>query len=217
MAKQGVQIKDALGNTRTILYEDSNATGWQLSVEVVSISGSVTPGVGALNLGKADRATRAAADVGVQALVARTDTPASLATATGQYTTLSVNALGALWVTPTPNATGGATLFRLLSAATTNATLVKSTAGQIFTIMASNTYTAARFLKLYNLTVAPTVGTSTPVMTIALPANWAGTLDFSDYGAVFSTGISLAITGAYADADTTAVAAGDVLLNITYK
>lgn len=96
------------------------------------------------------------------------------------------------------------------SAATTNATLIKNTAGTLWSIVVSNVNAATRFLKLYNLTVAPTVGTSVPVFTIAIPTGGTVTIQGGSNGLRFSTGISLAITAAAADADATAVAAGDV-------
>jgi hypothetical protein len=105
----------------------------------------------------------------------------------------------------------------LSSAATTNATSVKASAGDLYKITGFNTAAATkRYLKLYNKASAPTVGTDTPVMTISLAA--ASPFDFSFAGGhYFSTGIAYAITGAAADADTTAIVAGDIeCLNLTY-
>lgn len=217
MAKVGVSVKDATGTTQAMLYENGNATGLQQAVEVVSISGSVVPGVGATNLGKAEDNAHASGDVGVMALAVRTDTPVTSSSASGDYEPLHLSAQGALWITPTPTTNGGLSMARVLSAATTNATLVKSSAGNLYGIWVSNSSTSKRWLKLYNMTTAPTVGTSVPVMTIAIPPDFCGDLNVGTHGISFATGISLAITGAYTDADTTAVAAGDVCLNILYK
>ena len=217
MAKIGVSVKDATGATKTMLYDDANATGLQQAVEVVSISGSVVPGVGATNLGKAEDNVHASGDVGVMALAVRLDTPVTSSSASGDYEPLHLSAQGALWTTPTPAINGGLSMTRLLSAATTNATLVKSSAGNLYGIWVSNTSASTRWLKLYNMSTAPTVGSSVPVMTIAIPAGFCGDLNVGTHGISFATGISLAITGAYTDADTTAIAAGDVCLNILYK
>lgn len=217
MAKVGVNVKDATGTTQAMLYENGNATGLQQAVEVVSISGSVVPGVGATNLGKAEDNVHASGDVGVMALAVRTDTPATSSSGSGDYEPLHLSAQGALWTTPTPTTNGGLLMARVLSAANTNATLVKSSAGNLYGIWVSNTSTSPRWLKLYNMTTAPTVGSSVPVVTIAIPAGFCGDLNVGTHGISFTTGISLAITGAYTDADTTAVAAGDVCLNIMYK
>lgn len=114
---------------------------------------------------------------------------------------------GAL-VTPTASAVN--------SAATTNATSVKATAGTVYSVTASNINAAARFVKLYNLATAPTVGTSTPILTIAIPASSTVNVSFGATGYRFGTGIALAITAAAADTDTTAVAANEIKVITSY-
>lgn len=96
------------------------------------------------------------------------------------------------------------------SLATTNALLIKNTAGTLWSAVASNTSAAARFLKFFNLTVAPTVGTSVPVFTVPIPPGGTVLVNGGSNGIRFGTGISLAITGAAGDLDTTAIGAGDV-------
>jgi hypothetical protein len=104
---------------------------------------------------------------------------------------------------------------RLLSAAaTTNATSVKASNGIVKRVTGYNAKASAVYLKLYDKATAPTVGTDTPRKTLYLPASTAFVLDMDDY---YGSGIAFAITGAAADADTTALVAGDVLgLNIDY-
>lgn len=80
----------------------------------------------------------------------------------------------------------------------------------MYSITASNTNAAARFVKLYNLATAPTVGTSVPVLTIPVAPNSTVNLNFGTYGMRLATGIGLAITGAAADTDTTAIGAAEV-------
>jgi hypothetical protein len=113
--------------------------------------------------------------------------------------------------------TGGWTPFQLISAATTNATSLKASAGTIGSIICGNTGAVA-FLKLYNKASAPTVGTDTPLHTICIPGNSAGA-GFSypiPAGLSFSTGLAFAVTGAMAVADTTAVALNQVCVSIGY-
>ncbi len=110
--------------------------------------------------------------------------------------------------TPTPS--------NITSAATTNATSVKATAGTVYSLVASNTGAAAAFLKLYNKASAPTVGTDVPVLTIALPASGTVTVPFGATGHRFATGIALAITNLAADSDATAVAANQVKVLTAY-
>jgi hypothetical protein len=102
------------------------------------------------------------------------------------------------------------------SAATTNATSVKASAGTVWSIIASNVNAAARYVKFYNLAVAPTVGTSVPVFTITIPAGQTVQIDGGSNGIRFGTGISLAITGAMADADTTVVAANEIKVSTSF-
>lgn len=96
------------------------------------------------------------------------------------------------------------------SAATTNALLIKSTAGTLFGITANNTNAAARYLKLYNKVSAPVVGTDVPVLTVVIPPTSTLSLNLGAMGVRFGTGIAAAITGAIGDADATAIAAAEV-------
>lgn len=112
-----------------------------------------------------------------------------------------------------PNAVG-----RLVSAAgTTNATSVKASAGDLFEVIGYNAAASVRYLKLYNKASAPTVGSDTPVMTIALKPSDAFKVDLPQ-PLYFSTGIAYALTTGSADADTGALTAADVVgLNIVYQ
>jgi hypothetical protein len=121
--------------------------------------------------------------------------------------------------TPSPapsTAQGFATYFTLVSAAGTNATSVKASAGTIGTCVLTNTTASVKFVKVFNKASAPTMGTDTPVIQFPISAN--STLDVSSSfaGLRLSTGIALATTGGSALLDNTSVAAGDVLVNMTY-
>lgn len=109
--------------------------------------------------------------------------------------------------------TGGATSFTLLSAATTNATVVKASAGVLYMLTATNNSASIAFLKMYNKATAPTVGTDVPVMTYLLPAGGGIAVPIPATGIAFATGIGYALTGLATTADTTAVAAAQVQLN----
>lgn len=117
------------------------------------------------------------------------------------------------------SAQDGWTASRLISAASTNATSVKASAGMLGFIYAVNLTATLRFLKFYNKASAPTVGSDTPIATLPIPANTAGAgfmLPLPDGGLSFSTGIAYAVTGAYADNDTTAIGLADVFLLLGY-
>ena len=123
-------------------------------------------------------------------------------------------------ITPRPNNTGtnGTSAYKLISLASTNANSVKSSGGNLYSIIAIGLTSTVRYLKFYNKASAPTVGTDTPIMTIPVPANTQGAgiaIPFS-MGVNFPLGIAIAITSGVADADTGAVGAGDVVINLTY-
>ena len=105
---------------------------------------------------------------------------------------------------------------RLLSAASTNATLVKAGATAVGYLHVTNTAASARFLKIYDKATAPTVGTDTPIHTFAIPAGYCGSLGIPNSGIRLSLGFGLGITGAIADADTTVTAANEVIVNGAY-
>lgn len=97
---------------------------------------------------------------------------------------------------------------------------VKASAGTVYGVWFSNMATSTRFLKFYNATAASvTVGTTTPVLTLALPGNTSDDISgvFSiPQGIGFSTAITVAATTAIADNDTGAPSANDVIVNIFY-
>lgn len=103
----------------------------------------------------------------------------------------------------------GYTKSRVNAAASTNATSLKASAGNISSIDVFNVAAYSVFLKLYNKASAPTVGTDTPVWTIPVAAGGGFSREFNA-GDSFSTGIAYAITKLQADADTTVVVAGDL-------
>lgn len=119
-------------------------------------------------------------------------------------------------ITPVPATAGGPSEARIMSAASTNATSTKASAGQVYGWYLYNNTASAKFFKFYNKASSPTVGTDTPARTISIPANGGTNVEFS-MGIPMGTGIAYAITGAIADSDTTAVAANDVTGFFLYK
>ena len=108
--------------------------------------------------------------------------------------------------------------YKLVSLASTNSTVVKNIGGSLHSIIAIGLTSTVRYLKLYNKATAPIVGTDIPVMTIPIPANTQGAgivIPFS-IGVDFQLGIGLAITAGSSDTGVVPVAAGDVIVNLTY-
>ena len=153
----------------------------------------------------------------------RSNLGAAPATVTIAAIPTGTNSIGR--VNPEPQTANGLSISRVISAASTNATSVKASAGQVYSVSAVNVSTGSvRYLKLYNKASAPTVGTDIPVMTIPIPgtaitgAAGAGiVIDTGGMGIAFSTGIALALTTGVADADTGAVAANEIVVNLLYK
>lgn len=109
----------------------------------------------------------------------------------------------------------GRQTYRLLSAATTNANVVKGSAGGLYGWYIYNANAAVRYLKLYDKASAPVVGTDTPDMTIPIPPGAAANVAFP-FGISFANGIGLAITTGVADSDVAAVAANEIVVNLIY-
>ena len=99
---------------------------------------------------------------------------------------------------------------------------VKATAGTVYGMWVSNLATTTRFIKFYNATAANvTVGTTTPVITIAIPGNASddvsGAFNVGGLGIAFSTAICIAATTGVADNDTGAPGANECLVNVFFK
>lgn len=135
----------------------------------------------------------------------------------GDAVALRATANRQLIVTQRPNANGeGLDPFRSLDIDETEED-VKTSAGKLYGYYFFNAASSPRWLKFYNATAANvTVGSTTPLLTLGLPAGGAGHIEFSN-GIPFSTAISVACTTGIADADTGAPSANDVSINVFYK
>lgn len=101
-------------------------------------------------------------------------------------------------------------IHRLVSAAASvNATVVKAGSGRLYRVRGYNNAAAVRFLKIYDRATAPSQ-TDTPILTLTLKAAEVFDFDLYDCGLDYSLGLGYRLTGAAADNDTTALAAGDV-------
>jgi len=104
----------------------------------------------------------------------------------------------------------------LESAASTNATSCKGSAGGILAIHATNTTNTAYYLRMYNLASAPTCSSATGfVETIPIFANLPnGRATTSPQG--YSAGIGFCLTGGGSSTDNTAAATG-VYITILFQ
>jgi hypothetical protein len=112
--------------------------------------------------------------------------------------------------------TNGTSDFHLISAATTNAATIKASAGQVYGYEIYNTNAAVRYVKLFNKTTNPVLGTDIPFRTIAVPPSGRAFLH-SITGISMGTGISIATTTGIADLDVAAVGAADLSIDIDFK
>lgn len=126
----------------------------------------------------------------------------------------------ALQTAPTNTVVGSATtsnvtLYTVNSAATTNAANIKATAANLYGISAMNTSASTKYVRFYSKATAPTVGTDVPIMVVAIPATSSKEIEYVPALRI-ATGLGVAITGGAAATDSTAVAAGDVQLLVSY-
>ena len=112
-------------------------------------------------------------------------------------------------------ATGGDTVFHLVSAATTNLTNIKASAGKVTGWYIYNSNGSARKVAFHNTAGTPTAGASI-YYSLVIPALSAANVSFPD-GINFATGIAISTVTGLADTDTVAVALNDLIINIFYK
>lgn len=129
-------------------------------------------------------------------------------------TPAGTNVIGAVLSAASATANGTSSS-RINSAASTNATSLKASAGQAYELDVFNNAAYAVFLKFYNKASAPTVGTDTPIWTVPIPSGGGFSRSFPR-GKTFSIGIAYAITKLQADSDTTVVVAGDLTGSIDW-
>lgn len=115
-----------------------------------------------------------------------------------------------------------ASVYRLVTANTTNLNQVRNGPAKVKGIIAVNTAAYEIFVKLYWFQPAasasgPTVGTTPPNVTIAIPAlgtTTGGAMQSFTDAFTGAGNLFIAVTKLAADTDTTAVAAGDGLISL---
>jgi len=128
--------------------------------------------------------------------------------------TQAVSQTGAPWsVSITTQATSGASTYRNINLGTVG-TAVKTAAGNLYGYYLGNNGTSSLFIKIYNVTTAPT-STDTPALTLYVPTSAAANINFP-IPVNFATGIGVRATGAVADNDNTAPASNQAVINLFY-
>lgn len=106
------------------------------------------------------------------------------------------------------------------STASTNATLIRGSAGSVFNIIVHNTHGgggggSAITLRFYDKATAPVVGTDVPMIIIHVGSGTSKELNFTS-GITFKNGIAYSITAGNSLLDATAVDADGVQVYIGY-
>ena len=115
-----------------------------------------------------------------------------------------------------PATGGGLTRYSAVSLATTNSTVVKNAAGQIYGWSCGTSSAAGCYVKLIDSPTAVQVSSAVKQIRIRVPAS--GNVDYSILqGISFSTGIYVFAVAGAADADNTAITANTALINLFYK
>ena len=118
-------------------------------------------------------------------------------------------------VTVQSGATGGDAIFHLASAGSTNATVIKASAGKVTGWYIYNSNAAARKVAFHNSASSPTAG-SAIYFTLMIPPSSGANVSFPS-GIDFSAGIGITTVTGLADNDSAAVAANDLIINIFFR
>ncbi len=128
--------------------------------------------------------------------------------------TVANDSTGVIGVLPVTS--GGLSISRTVAAASTNATNIKASAGQVYGLVVSNVNASPRYVHLYNTAGTPTC-TASIIATFIIPGNTAGSgTNIPMYpGVAFGTGIGICLTSAIDG--TGNAAANDGVVTVLYK
>lgn len=139
-------------------------------------------------------------------------TASSIATWTilrGSYATEPIPAIQPNVVSGTVSITPAApSAYAVVSTASTNAAVIKATAGSLVELTIFNPTAAIIYAKLYNKATAPVPGTDVPLLTLPVPINGLTQNEFGQMGKRFTAGLGIALTSGPLATDVAVVAAG---------
>lgn len=210
------------------------------AVNVAQING-VTPLMGAGNTGTGSHRVTEATDSQLSAGVGATGDAAATAGSTGSLNAkarLMTTLLDTISSTLTTissgissivtavqliddDQTGASVHYRTSAGSTEDEHEVKGSAGRLFSITATNTNAAVRYLRCANQVIGSTTpGTTTVLLGLAIPGATTGagfTTNFGPAGVAFSTGLTCWLVTGAADTDVAEVAANEIKVIYSYK
>lgn len=107
-------------------------------------------------------------------------------------------------------------VFHSVSAASTNATVVKNASGVLKGYNITNRNASWRKVVFHNASSAPTAGANV-YFSLDIPPGGGANMATTERGIPFSTGIAITTVTEIADNGTTAVGAGDLNINLFYE
>lgn len=212
-----ITIKDGAGASKTVRAWDESGAG----IGPFSIATILADGTGAAQLALADDAAFTPATSYVLPVGFFADESSTDSVNEGDIAAARTTLDRKLIVVPQPHAAGGCSIFRSIDLDESEEQ-VKGSPGCVYGVWVSNLAATTIFLKFYNDTAANvTVGSTTPLITLAIPGNSSddvsGNFGPGGVGIFFDTAITVAATTGFADADSGAPGANELLVNIFYK
>jgi hypothetical protein len=124
-------------------------------------------------------------------------------------------------IASSPATSGGLIVYAVQAAASDNHATIKASAGQVYKMDVFNNSANVNYLRLYNATTGFNGCNSAAnlVYQMEIPASTsvAGVSSSWNSGMAFATGISICVTGGFAQTDTTNATASAIAVNVGYK
>jgi len=140
-------------------------------------------------IAKLEDAAHASGDAGIMALGVRNDARATLSGTTLDYTPPAMTADGTALVAAVPTSLAAWAATRVSATASVASLVVKNAAGKLYKLYITNGGTA-QFFQIYNTASLPADG-AVPVHCFRLGANETREIDFTEFGDLFTTGITV--------------------------
>lgn len=142
----------------------------------------------------------------------------------GSASTNVITVQGIASMTPVQTATGlttsgGASYANAIAPATPSVTTVKSSAGNIYGVIAFNILTTPVYVKFFDVSGSITLGTTAATFQFMIPGNSAGAGFVIPLSVPrsFANSIKYAVTGAISTTDNTGITANSVILDVSYN